>query len=260
MLKLRKVSAGYNSVDVIHEISAEVCENVCIVGPNGCGKTTLLKSIAGIIPSKGEILIEDKPLTSMKRIDIAKKIAMLSQQPSIYFAYSVFDVVMMGRYVHLKDRISNNPSKTDKDAVEASLQAVNLWDSKDKDITKLSGGQLQRVFLARTLAQEPKIILLDEPTNHLDLKCQIEITQYLKAWSKSGNRIVIGVLHDINLAMMLAERMIVMKEGEVQADGAVEQIITSKLLDNAYDMDVASHMRLSLKRWQNDGDNKKPSK
>lgn len=249
MLTLKNVSAGYGGMDVIRNISMEVNGSVSIVGPNGCGKTTLLKTIANILPSNGMIELFGKTFNSMKRREISLSIAMLSQQPSIYFAYSVFDTVMMGRYLHIKERLSGNPTKEDKDIVLKSLEAVNLVAEKERDITKLSGGQLQRVFLARALAQEPRIILLDEPTNHLDLKCQIEIIEYLKKWAKEGNRAVVGVLHDINLAMRLSDHFIVMKNGEIQANRNVDDIIANGLLDQVYEMDVAKYMQVSLSRW-----------
>jgi len=250
MLTLSNVSAGYGGVDVIHNISLEVKGSLSIVGPNGCGKTTLLKTIANILPTKGIIEISGKPFKSMKRREISLNIAMLSQQPNIYFAYSVFDTVMMGRYLHIRSRLSGNPTREDKDIVMQSLEAVNLLAEKDKDITKLSGGQLQRVFLARALAQEPRIILLDEPTNHLDLKCQIEIIEYLKKWAKEKTRTVVGVLHDINLAMQLSDQLVVMKDGKIQANGKAGDIIASGLLDQVYEMDIAQYMQASLEKWR----------
>ena len=253
MLTLNNVSAGYGGVDVIRNISMEVSGNLSIVGPNGCGKTTLLKAIANILPSKGKIEISGKPFSKMKRREISLEIAMLSQQPGIYFSYSVFDTVMMGRYLHIKGRVSDSPTKEDKDVVAKSLEAVNLLAEKDRDIMKLSGGQLQRVFLARALAQEPRIILLDEPTNHLDLKCQIEIIEYLNKWAKEGNRAVVGVLHDINLAMRLSGNLIVMKSGEIRANGCADDIIASGLLDDVYEMDVAEFMCDSLGKWSGVG-------
>ena len=249
MLSLKNVSAGYDGTDVIKNISFEVKGNVVIVGPNGCGKTTLLKAIANILPFKGKIEIRGKPFDKMKRREISKNIAMLTQQMGIYFDYNVYDTVMMGRYLHIKDRLAGNPVKEDISAVMESLEAVNLIDDKDREITKLSGGQLQRVFLARALAQNPKLILLDEPTNHLDLKCQIEIIDYLKKWAACGERAIIGVLHDINLAMQLSEDMIVMKAGEVQASGKADSIVKSGLMDDVYEMDVAGYMRDKLNKW-----------
>jgi len=249
MLKLENVSAGYGGADVIRNISMEVKENLSIIGPNGCGKTTLLKTIANILKFKGRMEFSGRAFNSMKRKEISLNIAMLSQQPSIYFSYSVYDTVMMGRYLHLKKRITGNPVKEDKEIVIQSLEAVNLLAEKDKDITHLSGGQLQRVFLARVLAQQPRIILLDEPTNHLDLKCQIEIIEYLKIWSQKENRAVIGVLHDINQAIRLSERLIVMKDGLIQADGCANEIISSGLLDRVYEINVSEYMKSSLEKW-----------
>lgn len=249
MLTLNNVSAGYGGVDVIKKISLQIENTISIVGPNGCGKTTLLKTIANILPSKGDILLNDKSFSLMKRREISMQIAMLSQQPSIYFSFSVFDTVMMGRYLHIKDRFLGMPTEKDREVVTRSLQAVNMLADKDKEITKLSGGQLQRVFLARALAQEPQIILLDEPTNHLDLKCQVELIDYLKKWSKENERIVVGVLHDINLALELSENLIVMKDGEVYANGPTTDILSSEVLNDVYEMDVAEYMRKSFKRW-----------
>lgn len=250
MLTLTNLSAGYGGIDVVRNINLNINGNLSIIGPNGCGKTTLLKAIANILPSKGGIKVHGKNFSEMKRREIALNIAMLSQAPSIYFAYSVFDTVMMGRYLHIKGRLSDSPTKEDKQIVEKSLNAVGLLADKDRDITKLSGGQLQRVFLARALAQEPRIILLDEPTNHLDLKCQVEIIEYLKNWALEGNRAIVGVLHDINLAMLLSDRLVVMKNGEIYADDNIDKIIQSSLLDAVYEMDVKNYMRASLTRWK----------
>ena len=249
MLTLSNVSAGYGGTDVLRNINLQIDGNVSIVGPNGCGKTTLLKAIANILPSKGSISMQNRPFSGMKRREISTQIAMLSQQPTIYFSYSVFDTVMMGRYLHIKGRVLETPTEKDREVVEKSLEAVNMLSHKDKEITRLSGGQLQRVLLARTLAQEPKIILLDEPTNHLDLKCQVEIIEYLKTWSLDSGRIIIGVLHDINLALELSDRLIVMKDGEIRANGVADEIVSDGLLNDVYDMDVTEYMKKSFRRW-----------
>jgi len=249
MLTLKNVSVGYGGLPIVKNINLQIKENISIVGPNGCGKTTLLKAIANILPVYGDIYLENKPFKAMKRSEISAQIALLSQQPAIYFSYSVFDTVMMGRYVHIKDRFLRVPTKQDNDIVINSLKAVNLFESKDKEISKLSGGQLQRTFLAQVLAQEPRIILLDEPTNHLDLKCQVETIDHLKEWAKQDGCIVVGVLHDINLALELSDNILVMKDGEIKATSSAAKITTDGLLNDVYDMDVAEYMKKSYKRW-----------
>jgi len=259
MLTLNNVCAGYGGVDVVRNVSLHVrCnENLAIIGPNGCGKTTLLKTIVKLLPFQGEIALDGKSIRKMKHRDISRKIAMLSQISGIYFDFTVFDTVMMGRYLHSKDRFFGLPSDEDREFVTQCLKTVNLLGEQDREITKLSGGQLQRVFLARTLAQDPDIILLDEPTNHLDLKYQAELIEYLKEWSSCGKRAVVGVLHDLSLAMRLVccdggtgGNILVMKDGEVSAYGKTGEVITCGLLESVYDMDVAGYMVDSLKMWE----------
>jgi len=252
MLTLKNVCAGYDGTDVVRNISLRVVrnENLSIVGPNGCGKTTLLKTMVKLLPFRGEIELDGKSLHKMKHRDISRKIAMLSQLSGIYFDYTVFDTVMMGRYLHAKDRFLGLPSDEDREFVTFCLKAVDLLSEQDREITKLSGGQLQRVFLARTLAQDPDIILLDEPTNHLDLKYQYELLEYLKEWSSRSNRVIVGVLHDLSLAMRLGGNILVMKDGETQAYGKTGEVVTCDLLESVYDMDVAGYMVDSLKMWE----------
>ncbi|MCL2401207.1 MAG: ABC transporter ATP-binding protein [Oscillospiraceae bacterium] len=252
MLTLKNVSVGYTGEDVVKNVTFSVArnENLSIIGPNGCGKTTLLKAVANLMPFKGEIEVSGKPVHKMSHREVTLKIALLSQLSGIYFSYSVFDTVMMGRYLHIKDKFLGLPSEEDRAIVLKTLEAMDLSKEKDRSITTLSGGQLQRVFLARTLVQEPEIILLDEPTNHLDLKYQIELIEFLKQWAQHGNRTVIGVLHDINLAMKLSDNILVMKDGEIQVHGKVSAVVSDTLLKQVYDIDVARYMRESLKIWE----------
>ena len=251
MLTLKNICAGYGGPDVVKDISLLVKsnENVSIIGPNGCGKTTLLKAVANLLPFRGDIDIDGKSVRQMRHKEVSLKISMLSQTSEIYFTYSVFDTVMMGRYLHIKDKFFGRPSEEDIKCVMDCLEAVNMIEEKDKEITKLSGGQLQRVFLARTLAQEPVIILLDEPTNHLDLKSQVELIEYLKKWAAEGSRTVVGVLHDINLAMRLSDNLMIMKDGRTQAFGRTDEVMTGSMLESVYEIDVVRYMMESLEKW-----------
>jgi iron complex transport system ATP-binding protein len=252
MLTLQNVSAGYNGIDVINNISLNVKEgeNLCIIGPNGCGKTTLIKAISGIIPHSGTIKIDGIDINKMKREQVAKKVAVMSQISTIYFSYTIYETVLLGRYLHMKGRTFKEPSFRDREYTDKCLKAVGLYNIKNKQISNLSGGQLQRVYLARTLAQEPSIILLDEPTNHLDLKHQTELIDFLKDWSKNENHSVIGVLHDLNLAMKLSDNMLILDNGKTAAYGKTDEVIPSKLLNEVYDMNVTEYMVDSLRQWQ----------
>lgn len=252
MIELKNLSAGYNGVDIIRNVSLKLDagDNLCILGVNGSGKTTLLKAIAGIIPSQGDVLIDGKSIKAMKRQEIANEIAVMSQLSNIYFSYTVFETVLLGRYLYMKNNFLKEPSEKDKAYVRKCLETVGMLDKQDKQIDTLSGGQLQRVFLARALAQEPNIILLDEPTNHLDLKSQRELIYYLKRWSKDYNHSVIGVFHDINHALELADYLLVLAKDNVMVFGKPEEIINSNLLNEVYEMDVAGYMIDCLKKWE----------
>ncbi|MDR0863090.1 MAG: ABC transporter ATP-binding protein [Oscillospiraceae bacterium] len=252
MLTASGINVSYGKTQVVFDVSFEVAdnENICVLGPNGCGKTTLLKAIAGILPHSGAVLIDGRDTNAMRRREVSLKIAMMSQSQGIYFSYTVYDAVMMGRYLHIKDGVFGSPSSGDRDFVADCLKSVGLLDVAKKEISQLSGGQLQRVFFARTLAQEPQIILLDEPTNHLDMKYQIELIEYLREWSRIDGHSVIGVLHDINLAMRLSENMLIMREGRTAACGRVGEDVTAKLLGDVYGVDVVGFMRESLNKWE----------
>lgn len=252
MLELRDVCAGYGEGDVVRRVSLTLAANetLCIIGPNGCGKTTLLKAIAQLLPYRGEILLHGKPLRGKGPQAIARSVALLSQTSGIYFSYSVEETVMMGRYAHRQAGLWGRPSGQDREAVERCLGLVDLLDERHREISRLSGGQLQRVFLARTLAQDPEIILLDEPTNHLDFKYQAELIDYLHAWRQQEGRSVIGVLHDVNLALSLADRVMLMREGEAFALGPTGQTVTRLALKEVFQADVAGYMLDSLRRWE----------
>lgn len=252
MLEVSNVRAGYGGVQIVHDVSfrLEPGENLCILGANGCGKTTLLRAIGNIIPFSGSVKLNGVELSSLKRRKIAEKIAMLSQISTSYFSYTVYDTVMLGRYQHIRQNFSDRPGKEDRRMVENSLETVGMLELADARIDEISGGQLQRVFLAKTLAQDPQIILLDEPTNHLDMKQQAELLKHLKKWSASGEHSVIGVFHDINLAVQLADKVLFMKEGRKEAFGSMDEIISSSLLKKVYEMDVAAYMNEKAESWE----------
>ena len=250
MLQVEHISCGYGGKPVVQDVSFEVNEGgrLCILGPNGCGKTTLLRGLAGILPIEGTVKVCGEDLSGLSTRQRARRVALMSQLSATPFAYTVYETVLLGRYAHQKKGFFNNESEEDGQIVRESLERVGMFELKDRLVTELSGGQLQRGYLARIFAQDPLVLLLDEPTNHLDLKYQVELVEAVKSWVQKENRCVVGVLHDINLALSFADRVLLMEQGAVRACANVEELDLS-LLSRIYHMDVGEYMRKSLRRW-----------
>lgn len=250
MLEVKNIYCGYNNVNIINNVSFNVHrgEFFCIVGPNGCGKSTLLKAISNIIDYKGVVRLENEDIKKFNRKNLATKLAFMTQNSNIFFPYTIYDTVALGRYAHLKGVLSRL-SKKDNEIIEESLKAVGIFDIKDKYINELSGGQLQRVFLARAFAQSPEVILLDEPTNHLDLRYQIEILEYLKAWAKENNKIVIAVLHDLNLVQNFGDRVLMLDSGKLKGIGETKEVLNDNDLEDVYGINIKKFMLNTLKKW-----------
>ena len=251
VIEVSDIYAGYDHGDVIKGITfkAERKEILCILGPNGCGKTTLFKTIARIIRYRGKITLEGVETASLSRKELAKKIALLGQSTQVFFPYTVYETVSFGRYAYTSGFLKNL-SDEDKTIIESTLKKLDMWGIKDRIIDELSGGQLQRVFLARTLVQDPDIILLDEPTNHLDLKHQVELLEYISLWAKENHRTVIAVLHDLNLARRFADTIALMKKGELLSFGKTESVLAGKTLEEVYGLDIRAFMLESLEKWR----------
>ncbi len=250
MLTVEHLCCGYGGDPVLNDVSFSVEEGrcLCIMRPNGCGKTTLLRAVAGLLPYDGDVCIEGRNLRDLSRREIAQNLALMSQISTVYFSYTVYETVLMGRYAHASGAFSGTSDEDRRIALDAMARTGTL-ELKDRLVTELSGGQLQRVFLARTFAQSPRIILLDEPTNHLDLKYQVQLVADLKVWAAQEKHCVVGVLHDVNLALEFADSMVLLDGGRVLTCGSVEEFDLSQL-SRVYQMDVGDYMRRSLKRWE----------
>lgn len=250
MLRIEHLSCGYGGPPIVKDISFHVKERekLCILGPNGCGKTTLLRAMAGLLPSSGNLMLMNHDLHRMPVKERAKKLALMSQFSPATFDYTVYETVMLGRYAHQSRGMLTGESDADRRAVEESLRLTGTWDLREHLVTRLSGGQLQRVFLARTFAQEPQVILLDEPTNHLDLRYQVELIESLKTWANAEGRCVVGVFHDMNLALSFADTLLLLNHGQIEHCCRLKEFDLS-LLDKLYSMDVRGYMIKSLQRW-----------
>ena len=250
MLKIKELYSGYNGVDIIKNVNLQVDkgEILFIIGPNGCGKSTLLKSIANLIEYRGTIKFDGVDSNKYERKSFAQKVGLMSQLSEIHFPYTVYDTVSLGRYAYSKGAFSKL-SLTDRKIIIDSMKKVGIYELKDKLITELSGGQLQRVFLAKIFAQDPDIILLDEPTNHLDFKNQIDLLENLNEWVKTNNKIVIGVLHDLNLVQYFADKVLMIQSGKVVSYGRPEDVLKGEILNDIYGMDIKEFMVNILQKW-----------
>ena len=240
-------SYNYNNKKILKNISFKLFENerLCIIGPNGSGKTTLLKCLCNILDFQGSVFINNK---NIKDIEVYKSVSFLSQSSEIYFDYNVFDTVMLGRYANFKDKLLSIPTKEDKEFVFECLEKLNIIHLKDKLINRLSGGELQKVFLARAFAQNPKIILMDEPTNHLDLNSQIELIYNLQEWVNKDFRCIIAVMHDINNALNFADKILVLKDGNSKFFGYTSDF-DLQLFNDIYAINVVEYIKKSLIKW-----------
>lgn len=238
---LEQVSCGYRGKMILKDISLEIPAGkiVMILGENGCGKTTLLKAMAGLLPYEGSIKVDGAEVKDMASRERAAKISLLSQMNRAYFSYTVEETVQMGRYRFHKG-LFEGMNQEDVKKVEEFMRKTDIYDIRDERIGELSGGQLQRVYLSQMYAQESKYIFLDEPTNHLDLKYRVSLERELK---NSGHSVV-AVYHDLMPVFRLADEIILIKDGKIMKTGTPKEIWDSKAINEAFDMDVISYLTL----------------
>ena len=234
MLEVMDLDFNYNGAQILKQINlvANKGEFIGIIGPNGSGKTTLLRTITNILkPRAGTIWINENHINGMRSKDIAKNVGMVSQGVSINFEFTVEDIVLMGRtpYIHGSEKIE------DIDIVQDAMKKTNTYHLRKRLITQLSGGELQRVIIARALAQAPKVLLLDEPTSHLDISNQIEILNLIKNAAGKG-MVVIAVIHDLNLAAYYCDRIYLLHDGEIIATGNSQQVLTPSNIKRAFNI------------------------
>src|SRR5690625_2426482 len=243
MLKVHNVSGGYSNHPVIKEVdfSVEEGEFFGILGPNGSGKTTLLKMISGLIPLRsGAVFFQEKNLSNFTKKELAKKIAVLPQLTMQTFAYTVKDTVALGRYAY-QQGIFQYWTKTDEKIVQRVMKQTNITDFAERSLHELSGGEQQRVFLAQALTQEPDILLLDEPTNHLDLAHQKELLDLLKTSAKQDGLTVISIFHDLNLASLYCDQLLLLHNGKTKTIETPDQVLTESIVKEVYKTEVKKY-------------------
>ncbi|WP_071396459.1 adenosylcobinamide amidohydrolase [Bacillus tuaregi] len=243
MLEVEQLYGGYNSDSVIKDVSFQVKKGELfgILGPNGSGKTTLLKMISGILPYHlGHIHLKGQPLKKYSTKQLAKVIAVLSQHSSEAFSYSVKETVSLGRYAH-QTGFFTEWSKEDEEIVQEVMSWTGVDSLQEQPIQLLSGGERQRVFLAQALAQEPEILLLDEPTNHLDLSYQKELLDLLKKWTLEKHLTVVSIFHDLNLAGLYCDRLLLLENGTVNRYDTPNEVLKQDTIERVYKTEIRKH-------------------
>ena len=235
MLKTRELHYAVREHEILRGVDFTLAEGefVGIIGPNGSGKSTFLKNVYKVLrPQKGEIALMGENLLSMSNREMAQRMAVVVQERESSFDFTVEEVVMMGRQArkHLLERDDDE----DRALVERILRQTQLIGLRDRGFSSLSGGEKQRVLIARALAQQTALLVLDEPTNHLDIKYQLQLMETVKQLGCT----VVAAIHDLNLAAMYCDRLYALKDGRVVGVGTPEELLTASFLREIYEVDA----------------------
>jgi iron complex transport system ATP-binding protein len=235
-ITIHDLTFGYNSSKILDGLNlvVENSEILGLVGPNGSGKTTLIKCIDKILKPKGSILLDGRDIDTVSRTELAKRLAYVPQSSATPLATTVFDTVLMGRRPHISWRVSD----ADLDKVADVLGLLHLEDLAMRDFSQLSGGQKQKVLVARALAQEPEVLLLDEPTSSLDMKHQLEVMEMVSSLVKEKNISAVMALHDLNLASMFVDKLAILKDGKIYAAGEPADLLNARNIREVYGVEA----------------------
>lgn len=249
-LNINGVSFSYDSVKALDNITFEVNEGeiLGVIGPNGSGKTTLLRCINRVLkPKMGTIFLDKEDILELDRKEIAKTIGVVPQNATIHFPFTVFDIVLMGRTPHL-GRLDRETSK-DVEVAKKAMTITNTQHLADRLIDEVSGGEKQRIIIARALTQEPKILLLDEPTLHLDINHQLEVLELIKGLAIKNRLIVVWVSHDLNLANRYCDRLMLINSSKIHSIGKPQEVLTRDNIEDVYNIEVEYSYNKRLKSF-----------
>ncbi|MBU0481570.1 MAG: ABC transporter ATP-binding protein [Proteobacteria bacterium] len=231
---VRDLDLSYGKVQVLKKVAFEVSggEFVVIIGPNGTGKTSLLKALVGLVKTSGSIEILGRNLAEYSRKELAVSVAVVPQQVALDFPFTVAETVLMGRSPHLG--LLESEGDHDRRIAREAMEFTDIATLADRRLDELSGGERQRVIIARAICQEPRLIMLDEPTASLDPAHQVRIMDLMERLRRERGTTVIMVSHDLNLAAMYGERLILLKDGRVSASGTLDEVLVAGLLEENY--------------------------
>ena len=237
MIELEHIQVSYGKREILRDINTTIATGciTAVMGPNGCGKTTLLRCIGGLLePTAGSVAIDGKKVKDYSARALAQKVAFVRQQAQTDFEFSAFETVLMGRnpYQHHLQ----NESQKDWDIVEQCMKQTNTWHLRLAKPAEMSGGEMQRVMIARALAQKTPVLLMDEPVSNLDIAHQLEIMRLLRTTDKT----VVIVIHDLNLALQFCDRILLIHNGELLFHGPIAEGLTTENISTVYG--VKTHM------------------
>jgi iron complex transport system ATP-binding protein len=238
MLKIQNISVSYGPRRILHDVSFNVQsgEVLALIGPNGAGKSTLIRAVSGVIPYTGHVRTNGDDFASLSTLQRARYIATVPQAASLPPAYTVWETVLLGRTPYLG--FLSQPSQKDEEIARQSLARVSALPFADRRVGELSGGEQQRVLLARALCQSTPILLLDEPTAHLDLQYQVSLLELVSELAHKDHLAVLVALHDLNLAAHYADRIVLIVAGNIKAMGKPEEVLQPELIEDAYCLPV----------------------
>ena len=245
ILEIKDLHVKYSELEVVAGVDAYLDQGqwLMIAGPNGAGKSTILTAISGGVSYTGEIRFKDENIRKMRSMELARHIGVLSQNHSVGYDFTVSEVVNLGRYAYKNDTNS-------RACVERALKQAGLKDLAGKSVLNLSGGEVQRTFLAQLFAQDPDIMILDEPANHLDLVYQKQVFELISEWVKEPGRAVISVVHDLSLAKAYGTHCLLMNKGNCAAFGPISDVLVPEKLNSVYEMDVYDWLNKMLGQWK----------
>jgi iron complex transport system ATP-binding protein len=251
LLDVKNLTVRYGSLTIVDDVSFSLAQGgwLMIIGPNGAGKSTIVNAVSQGTAYSGEVQVLEKNVKRYRPHELAKLIGVLSQSHSMGYGFTVGSVVRLGRYAYAPGIFSGGADE-DERMVARALELTGMTRFVDQNVLTLSGGELQRTFLAQLFAQNPRVLLLDEPTNHLDLVYQKQVFELIREWLKTPGRAVISVVHDLSLARAYGTHALLLDGGRTMAYGAIDSVFSPEHLNKAYAMDVPAWMRGMLMQWQ----------
>ena len=234
-LEMRNVTLGYDHHPVLQDITLKASpgEMVGLIGPNGCGKSTIIKALSHVIrPSSGRVLVDGRDIKAIPRRELACLVGVVPQLPLLPSTFTAFEIVLMGRNPHLG--LFQSEGYRDWAIARQAMEQTGTEPLANRRVNELSGGEIQCLLIARVLVQETKAILLDEPTANLDIGRQVEILDLIKNLCRKNNLTVLAAVHDLNLAAQYCDRLLLINEGHIQAQGTPAEVITDANIKRVY--------------------------